>query len=408
MHLSELPDITDERYKPLWEMAVRRTAKCLQRTPTTDEIVAVYADLVPRFTESDGTVNLEKKAFVLPNLPYAYPEAPGLILRPLQPQDAEIIAPLMVYPELETSRRVAAIRAADPFTQTLAWEYRGRLVQTESLRWKPDGSVEIGMAVHCMPRTAEFWREIEKPVFERLKSMGITTMSTLTLNKLLPYWEPILHNFYHAKAGRVSPLTTHFTYPLDLAVFKGWPKRLTLGPDWKWTHEAAGLVVREMRQDELVTVSRDLVQSWGSETHPRLALSRQVLDEQWWLDRATVLVAHRGDEQVGVFILRPRSKPGLVHYAYATRDEAPEKDLLYRVIHRAAAEWAYDAGFTVMVGSVPPSVWNNPIFQRVAQQARWKMTRPFKLGRVDMVEIMRDLVAIHAEPQDAWDTLKTT
>lgn len=401
-HLHELPDITVEPYKSLWFRALVRASKRLQRTPTTEEIVEVYAKLLPMFAEADGSLNLEKKVFVLPNLPYAYPEAPGLILRPLLPQDAEIIAPLMVYPELETSRRVATIRAADPFTQTLAWEYKRRLVQTESLRWKPDGSVEIGMAVHCMPRTAEFWREIEKPVFERLQSMGVTTMSTLTLNKLLPYWEPILHEFYHAIPGRVSPLTTHFTYPLDVSVFKGWPNRKTV-PGWSWSHDAAGVVMREMSMNEYQTIEKELADSWGGETHPRLPLVRETLDEQWNLDRASILVAYVGDRLVGVFSVRSRRQKGEAHLAALAKDGDPVTSLLWRVIYRGVCEWAYAVGYTTLITLVPKAIEDSKLQQNLLRHTRAKPTKRRKIGKLDAMEFVRDLTAIHAEPQDSWD-----
>lgn len=312
VHLRELPDITTEPYKTLWMRAVVRTGKKLQRVPTTDEITEVYEHLLSRFTESNGEVNLDKKAFALPGLPYAYPDMPGLILREMNAEDIELIIPRMAYKDAETSRSAIMARVNDPFTQMLAWEFNRRLVQTESLRLKPDGSVEIGTAVHCMQRTAEFWREIEKPVFERLLSLGVKTVSTLTLNSLVKYWKPIIVDFYHGKEGRVSPLTTQFTYPTDLSVFRGRTERRTAGPGWSYKYK--NMTFREMTHSELPQVMA-AIQSW----HKAGENVAHLFEEKYVLDHAAVLLGFIDDELVFVRAIRPRSKDAGGNYALYSR-----------------------------------------------------------------------------------------
>lgn len=310
--LEELPDITDPRFQPVWLIAVNRTAKKLGRTPSSDEIVNVYAELLPNFTEPDGSVNTAKKVFTLPELPYAYPDMPGLILREMNAEDIELIIPRMAYKDAETARSAVMTRVNDPFTQMLAWEFRRRLVQTESLRLKPDGSVEIGTAVHMMHRTSEFWREIEKPVFERLLAVGAKEMSTLTLNSLLKYWKPIIVDVYKGKAGRVSPLTTQFTYPLDLSVFKGRPERRTADPGWSYKYK--NMTFREMSPSELPQVMA-AIQSW----HKAGKNVANLFEEKYVLDRAAVLLGFIDDELAFVRAIRPRSKDSGGNYALYSR-----------------------------------------------------------------------------------------
>jgi hypothetical protein len=55
----DLPDITDLRYQPIWMAAVRLAGQRLQRTPTSQEIVDVYAQLLTLFTYPDGSIDFE-------------------------------------------------------------------------------------------------------------------------------------------------------------------------------------------------------------------------------------------------------------------------------------------------------------------------------------------------------------
>lgn len=295
--LETLPDITDPRYKPIWDLAVVRAAKRKQSHPAPEEIIDVFADLLPKFTELDGTINLQKKAFKLA-LPHVYPEAPGLILREMNLDDIEQIIPRMAYATPELARQAVMVRFKDPFTQCLAWEYKRRLIQTESLRLRPDNSVEIGTSVHVMKRSGAFWREIEKPVFERLAALGVNMVHTFTLNTLLKYWKPIIVEFYKGSSSRVSPLTTQFSYPLDLSVFTGWPERRSAGANWEYSAE--GMTFREMSVKDLPTVLKEL-----RVMHRLGESAADQLDEKFMLDRGAVLLGYKDGVLTTIRAIRP-------------------------------------------------------------------------------------------------------
>lgn len=293
-----------DRHEALWLLAAKRTARKLKVEPSTEAIEATYLGLLEKFADTTGTVDLTKKIFVLPGLPYTYPEVSGLVLREMTLEDVEAIVPRMSYDTPELARQAVMARFTDPFTQMLAWDFNGKLVQTESLRLLPNGSVEVGTSVHLMKRSGMFWREAERPVFERLATLGVTTMSTLTLTKLLKYWKPIIKGFYKGEVGRVSPLTTQFTYPLDLSVFRDWSERRTAGPNW--SYKLGHLTFREMHSDELLTIMSAITRMY--KTSANGVVSAQLLEEKYTLDKASVLLGFSNDDLFMVRSIRPREK----------------------------------------------------------------------------------------------------
>jgi hypothetical protein len=283
---------------------------------------------------------MEKRAFAPMVLPYVYADMPGLSIREFTSADLEVIAPLLAYKDIETSRLAITTRMNDPFTQTLSWEFKGRLIQTESLRLKPDNSVEIGTAVHLTHRSAAFWREAERPIFKRLHKLGITTLSTLTLNSLLKYWKMIIEDHYKGKAGRVSPLTTQFTYPLDLTVFKGWPKRRTAGPDWRY--EVEDTVFREMQPEELPTVLDEI-----RKMHRSGESVANHLDEKYTLDRASVLLGTKDGKLVTIRAIRQNStNPNKGNYSIYNRMSAGREEKVARLVSNL---WFQQLGYEKVV-----------------------------------------------------------
>lgn len=329
-----------DRNEAVWLIAAKRVAKTLKRSPDTGDVLPVYHELLAKFTEPDGTVNTKKKVFAFPGLPYPFPEVPGLILREMNSADVETIIPLMAYPTPEAARVGVAYRFNDPFTQTLAWEFRGQLLQTEAFTLHPDGLAESAISVHNSKRSAAFWREAERPVFERLQALGVTGLKAIVLRNLVSFWQPLLVNVYHAVVSDdTREKTVEFRYPVDLSVFKGWNTRITAGADWSYAYK--DLSFREMRADELKSTMQAVQKMHKTANGEKAA---QLLEEAYLLDRAAVLLGFKNGELFTVRSVRPHSRQaGRGNYAiYNSLKNTPDQ---HAAVY-ASAVWYRALGFS--------------------------------------------------------------
>lgn len=213
--------------------------------------------------------------------------------------------------------------------------------------------------------------------------------------------ESLKHHYAASFVGVRPQGGSILEYDLAAIPFTGWPARRTAGPGWTWTHPGAQLVVREMAEADYDAIARDLAGTWGGEGHPALPNVRRIMDEQWHLDRATVLLAHQRGQLVGVFSLKSR-RPTVVHSAVCSRFGDPQADLLWRVIYRGVLEWAFAAGYTTLTGMIPQPVWDAPSFRRALQHTRAQVIAKRRY-QIDFVEVAHDLAAIHGEPLAEWE-----
>jgi hypothetical protein len=251
-------------------------------------------------------------------------------------------------------------------------------------------------------RSKWFWREAEQPVFAALKAMGVKSIQSRTRADRPDWIQSLKDNYNAVETGEWDSKTKRLEYPLDMTIFKGWPARRTAGPGWTWSHAGSGLEIREMTAADFNAVYADVAQTWGGEAHPAVPNVRRILHEQWHLDRATVLVAYRAGELVGVFSLRPRRQQ-VVHSAICSRYGDPEAHVMWRMMYRGVCEWAYTVGYTTLTGMIPQPVWDTPSFRRALRHARATVVAK-RRHLTDFIEVAHDLVAIHAEPESAWRT----
>lgn len=350
-----------------------------------------------------------------PGLPWQSP-VPGLAVRELRLDDLDLLsaeairlgweparcpgeAPCCQPPEAHTWMQFAQ-RIDQPTAWQFTVEWRGQPIQFELME---QGPPPVSVATYHVTRERShwFWREAWQPIVAGLRQLGHATCRGLIRGDL-GYWvESLTHHYAGRVVGPRPQGGTIVEYDLAAIPFTGWPARRTAGPGWTWTHPGTQLVVREMVETDYDAVARDLAITWGGEGHPALPNVRRILDEQWHLDRATVLVAHQRGQLVGVFSLKPR-RPTIVHSAVCSRFGDPQADLLWRVIYRGVLEWAFAAGYTALTGMIPQPVWDAPTFRRALQHTRAQVVAKRRY-QIDFVEVTHDLAAIHAESLAAWE-----
>jgi hypothetical protein len=346
-----------------------------------------------------------------------FSEVPGLCLRPLRHDDLDLMAPLAIEtgvypaccpedapccspPEAHTWCQLAS-RIDQPTTWQLVLEFNGRPLQFELVYLDPLHPT-VTLTFHMTrERPHWFWREAERPVFEALRARGYQHLWTRT-RKDRPDWINALKLNYRATEVTELEHTKVLEFPLDTTLFQGWPARRSAGDAWSWTHAPTRLTVREMAPDELAGIRRDLAQSWGRKDHPALPNVRRICDEQWALDRATMLVAVRDGILVGAFSLRQRRET-VVHSAVLTRFGDPAADPVARLVYRGVCEWAHQVGYQTLTGMIPDAVYNSASFRRALQHTRAQVVTRHTRFRTPMVEVAHDLAAIAQEPVSAWE-----
>lgn len=180
----------------------------------------------------------------------------------------------------------------------LVLEFNSSPLQLEIIQQIHDNPV-IEYTVHfTRERPHWFWRECERPIFELFKKKGFEYIHSRA-RKDRPDWVNSLIKNYNATITAEYEKVYLMKFPLDLSIFKGWPERKTLGPEWQW--RSGSYTVEEAS----ITGLADIIQSsWG--THPRGTLALRMLYEWWNLDRATLLVAKKNDVIVDIRAIRHR------------------------------------------------------------------------------------------------------
>lgn len=313
-----------------------------------------------------------------------FPEAPGLRLRPFTAADLDVAADVAVEAGIYSAecpegsecgcRPPAAhawLRLARRIDNGDAWqlclEFEGRPLQYELVHL--DGrTATVTLTYHLnRERPHWFWRETERPVFERLAALGYTHLDART-RKDRPDWIAALQRNYGAEVlGEWDEHTARLRFPIDRALtrMQGWPARPSVpSPD-----------LRELTPEEAEPL---IEQAWGL-GHERLPLAKRLAREWYYLDRAAILAA-----EDGIRIVRTRDPEARVaSVGWLT----PMRELPRAT--PAVEAWLRGAGYIRLTSFVPEAQYRvlRPFIE--GRAARPVRTRAFPGGR--FVEVERDL-----------------
>ncbi len=348
--------------------------------------------------------------------PSGFPGVDGLVVRAVVPEDVEALVPAFAAwffagsdraPAETEARRQLEKDIASPNIFAHVVTYQGRLLKYETVVFKEGGAHSRHLLLLDDARQFWFWRECARPAWEALSRAGHKTLRAWLSSQLLARWHPF---YEHDLGGRVVQTTANgwkeFEFDLPgTSRFPGWPERRTLGAGWSWTHGGSGVVVREMAAEELLDVRRDLAASWGGEAHPKLPEVRRLLDEQWALDRATVLLAHLGGALARVYAVRPR-RDAVAAYALFSRLSDVASDLAARVMFRGVCAWAQQVRYRTLTSFAPETAWSHPLARGAVGYWRPRIVNRHVRRRGNaVIEIAFDVAAIAEEPIESAEDI---
>jgi len=328
-----------------------------------------------------------------------FKEVPGLRLRPLTVDDLELMASGAIASGIQAARcpdddqlccrppeAHAWLRLADRIDREDTWqlvlEFDGVPLQMELLLVDGDQALFSYTAHFTRERPHWFWREAERPVFERLKAAGVTRLTSRTRNDRPDWIQALKDNYGAVEDGAWDAATVRLRFDSDAAFerMSGWPARKTAGPDWSF--ERAGVRVVEAPPADVRLVIEG---TWGF--HPRKRLALRMLDEWYRLDRGTVLLASTNGNPGQVRIIRHRRDVvGSIGVLTPYADEPAEEHVV-----AGLNAWMLAAGYTKASGFVPVTQWDNLRVMQHADMARWTVVKIHDNLAEPFVEIERDL-----------------
>jgi hypothetical protein len=296
-----------------------------------------------------------------PNIPMmqdpkvdAVPDVPGLIWRPFDFQkDLDLCAPRSIEGGIHFAECPGVECHCDPpgdhafmmlmkrFARPDRWkfilEYNSNPLQVELVSFN-EGRATISFTMHFnRERPHWFWREAERPIFERLLKAGYQKVYSRT-RKDRPDWIESLKQNYGAVEVAEEEKVKILEYQIDLGRFTGFPQRKTL-PDWSYRNDT--VYAREGTAEDLPQI-RDLIdKAWGG--NPRKLISLNNLEMWMNLDRATSLLIFKDDALIDVKLIRHR-RNGVAATSYLIPAKALGNDL-YHTSRQIAHLWMKEAGY---------------------------------------------------------------
>lgn len=327
---------------------------------------------------------------------------PGLLWRPFNVmRDIDLCAPVAIEAGLELPECPGTECHCDPpgahawislmkrFARHDRWrfilEYKGSPIQAELVTFL-DGKATINFTMHFnRERPHWFWREAEKPIFERLARAGYKTVFSRT-RKDRPDWIAALKKNYGAVEVAEEEKVRVLEYPIDLNIFKGIPARLSLGSDWSLSQD--NITIREATDIDYSAVVEMVRDAWKG--NPRLELSLRVLDEWWNLDRAALLLMYEDGKLIDARLFRHRtgnivSVSSLVPLSKILRQLA-----LYAGLYH---QWARQLGYKKMTTFVDEESYqrNQLVFNTKHANRGWVLKEIHRRFRKPMVEMEYDI-----------------
>lgn len=170
---------------------------------------------------------------------------------------------------------------SDGWTLVLAWGATPLQIEQIDLTSHPPTVVLTFHVTRERPHW--FWRECERPIFERLRALGHQTLQTRTRRDRPDWIAALVRNYGAVDLGPVDDARTALRIDLMAALgrMQGWPPRPVLSP---------GGTLRSLTPDE----ADPLIRSAWDATHPRLALTLRMAREWYMLDRAALVSSPDG------------------------------------------------------------------------------------------------------------------
>jgi hypothetical protein len=186
-----------------------------------------------------------------------------------------------------------------------------------------------------------FWREAEQPVFAALKAMGVKRIQSRTRADRPDWIQALKENYGAVEMGEWDAQTKKLEYPLTMTTFRGWPARklsgfdMTTGPIRTW----------EAVEEDLPAVRTLADQIPGAQGR----IARRMIDEWWYLDRATILLGSRnGVLRYARALRQSRSTVAAIGTFSALFDEPGQGVMAGHV-----KDWARQAGYTTIRSLFP-------------------------------------------------------
>jgi len=276
-------------------------------------------------------------------------------------------------------------------TWQLCLEWQGQPLQMELVTVSGEQATFSYTAHFNRERPPWFWRETERPVFERLKDAGVTSIISRTRNDR-PDWIATLKDNYGAVEVGSDARATRLRFAPDQAIARcqGWPSRRALG--WSW--QRGDVTVREATPLEYPACRAHAAASWG-DGHSRQAIGLRVFDEWTRFDAATVLVCEVDGQLTGVRLMRQRrgTSGGT---ALPTRWLDGPESMLFTY---GCTVWAQEAGYAELITYMPTALIGAPGVARKFAAAGAVPVREILGGHT---QYRQDVAAALARPESAW------
>lgn len=345
-----------------------------------------------------------------PGLPWTHPDAPGLVVRQVDPEDLDHLAaataalgvelarcpdeaaPCCQPPEAHTWLALAhRILPEHVWAFTVTWQ--GTPIQFELMEQAP---VPVSVATwHLTPeRPAWFWREAWRPIADGLRDLGHATMRGLIRGDLTEWIEVLKAEYGARPVGRYQGGGVQLEYDLAAIRFDGLPARRTVPVVWV----APGDASVEVRELDLETARTEITRLWTARKTPNAARnmveSLRIAEERWALDRASLLGGFIGGECEIVVPLSPRSADRAGYATCTPYRSTPQAGLVQLGILR----WAEAAGYTTA------STWYLAHQAALLESGALKRHIPWTLGRrrPNAVEGTVTIAEALARPTAEW------
>ncbi len=271
-------------------------------------------------------------------MPFAPVELlPGLVVRQLAGEDLAAYWPMAAAGSVGwiTPSTMAEWQAEPDRNWLTVTEWKGRILQFDFFHLEHGvGEVRAGLTLRpARDRSSWFWREVRRPVLERLLALGYRTMHS-RIRAHVAAWAETMARLWGATSVQLPNGQTQMRYDLQtcLGLCEGWPLRPT----------AAAPGVHEVTAEEAAPL---LEAAWGR--HPGLPGALRLLEAAWHLDRAALLA-------VGPHVRAVRWRWGTTGALIAlTPIQAPQPD-----VSALVREWLRAAGYTHLRVFVPAAQYS--------------------------------------------------
>lgn len=255
-----------------------------------------------------ATPGISRKAFA-PTFEMEF--KPGLRLCLSDEHDLDVWVNEMVASRLyseESARDNASRWIKNPLKWAIKTMWKNKIIQLEAFhfftRLKP--VLWGGLAVHVdRVRPHWFWKVISRPVLSSIYNHGFRTIKTHVRSNA-PVYAKFLQQAYGYQLIKETDRGFLMSMEIEDAItrIEDWPKRRTLGPDWKW--EKDGILVREATEADFPAIYKAIEDSWGDNPRKELALSRT--EDLWKLDCATIILGFKDGKILNARAYREREQ----------------------------------------------------------------------------------------------------